>query len=63
MKYKAEVTFEASSPEEASQKFLAALYAGDIDSATLTIAEVGTDNEVFRFPFTQKLIRHLNEGK
>lgn len=61
MKYRANLTFEAASPEEAAQKLLMGLAFADIDSDTLKVEQVASGGEVFSYPFSQKLIRHLTE--
>jgi hypothetical protein len=63
MQFRANLTFDAASPEEAAQKLLAGLHLADIDSDTLKIEQVATGGEVFSYPFSQKLIRHLTEPR
>ena len=59
--YQATINFKEATPEAAAQKLLAGLYAANIDADTVKIEQVADGGEVFSYPFTQKLIRHLEE--
>lgn len=61
MKFKATYEFEAASPEAAAQKVFTSFYLADIDAEKVKVEQVG-GGEVFSYPLTQRLIRHLNEG-